>query len=303
MTFARGIQTRLAIGTQADFSTDAAAMATIPYVSHSLDITKERLSGDTVSTDRLSRIDYHGSRQVAGEIVVEMRSIDFDPLLESALLSTFTTSGVLSHGATEQFLTVEDGALDISQYRKFQSCVVNSMAISAQPNSFVLGTFDVIGKDMVQGTSQLAAPAAVSSGGGSWDVFSGAIYEGGTATGDMLAIVSSLDFTLSNSYAPVFDLTSASASRFEYSRSVLEGQLVVYYEDATLINKFLNETESSLQITFDDRVSGSAYTFDMPRIKLNGAAVPVGDVKSRFITLPFVALADDNGVQLEISKS
>ena len=79
---------------------------------------------------------------------------------------------------------------------------------------------------------------------------------------------------------------------------------MVFYQDAVLINKFLNETESSLQIVLDDRVAGLGYTLLMPRIKINGAAVPVGSPASRLITLPFVALRDSTtGTQLRITRT
>ena len=80
--------------------------------------------------------------------------------------------------------------------------------------------------------------------------------------------------------------------------------MTVYYQDKALIDKFLDETESSLSIVLDDRVAGLNYTLLMPRIKINGAAVPVAGPTSRLITIPFVALRDSStGTQLRITRT
>ena len=68
--------------------------------------------------------------------------------------------------------------------------------------------------------------------------------------------------------------------------------MTVYYEDDTLINKFLNETESSIEVSVNDPTGSNAYTFLFPRVKYNGASVPVQNPQSRLITLPFVSLYD-----------
>ena len=80
--------------------------------------------------------------------------------------------------------------------------------------------------------------------------------------------------------------------------------MTVYYEDAVLINKFLNETETELSITVDDPTGVNDYTFYMPRVKYNGATVPVANMQSRFIEIPFVALKDASaGYSLRLTRT
>jgi hypothetical protein len=97
---------------------------------------------------------------------------------------------------------------------------------------------------------------------------------------------------MANSFAPTFVVGSDSAQQLEFGRAVVEGTMTVYYEDETLINKFLNETETSLSITIDDSSQANGYTFVMPRVKYNGASTGVPNPQSRFIEIPFVALLD-----------
>ena len=97
---------------------------------------------------------------------------------------------------------------------------------------------------------------------------------------------------MTNSLAPTFVVGADNAQSLEFGRAVVEGTMTVYYEDQTLINKFLNETESSIEVSIDDPTGANPYTFLFPRVKYNGASVPLQNPQSRLITLPFVALYD-----------
>jgi len=104
-------------------------MVEVPFVTHSLDLTKTRVQSAQITADRMPRIDRHGQRTVTGDIAVEMRPADYDWLLEGALFGAFT-SNILNTGTTVKSFTVEDGALDVTQYRAFTGCMVNTMQMS-----------------------------------------------------------------------------------------------------------------------------------------------------------------------------
>jgi hypothetical protein len=74
--------------------------------------------------------------------------------------------------------------------------------------------------------------------------------------------------------------------------ATVEGTITAYFEDAALINRFVSETTSAFQVTVNDPSGASNYTFHFPRVKINGASVPVDGPTSRIVTLPFVALYD-----------
>jgi hypothetical protein len=274
-------------------------MVSLPFVTHSVDLTKTRVQSAEITPDRMPRVDRHGQRTVAGDIAVEMRPADYDFLLEAALFGAFATN-VLNTGTTVKSFTLEDGALDIAQFRVFTGCMVNTMQISIAPNQMTTATFGIIGKNMTQSSTPLDASLTAASANEPFDSFSGAISEGGST----IAYVNSIDFTLNNNLNPTFVLGSVATPQMEFGMSSLEGTMTVFYEDAALITKFLNETESSLSIVLDDRVAGLNYTLLMPRIKINGAAVPVAGPTSRLITIPFVALRDSStGTQMRITRT
>ena len=69
------------------------------------------------------------------------------------------------------------------------------------------------------------------------------------------------------------------------------------------MNRFLNETESALSVGVDDPTGSNDYGFLFPRVKFNGASVPVSGPTSRIITIPFVALYDTTkGSSLVITR-
>jgi hypothetical protein len=303
MPFSQGARTRLSYIAEVTYGTTPSSSPVyvqIPFNTHSLDLQKTRVQSNMITSDRMPSIDRHGQRIVSGDVVVEMRPADYDWLLEGALFGTFA-SNILNTGTTVKSYSVQDAALDITQFRTFQGVMVNTMAMSLKPDAMIMATFGLVGQDIAQAAS---APAGASytaySTNEPFDAFTGTITEGGSA----IALVNSLDFTLNNNLGATYVLGSNVTPQMEFGMSTLEGSMTVYYQDKALIDKFLGETESSLSIVMDDRVAGKNYTFLMPRIKINGAAVPVGSPQSRLITVPFVALKDSStGTQFRITRT
>jgi hypothetical protein len=309
MAFAQGSRSRLSVAPEVSFGVlpTTPAFATLPYRSHSLELSKERVQGQDILSDRMAFVDRHGNRTVSGSIEVDLRRGDYDLLLESAFFSTFNTSDQIQIGTTPRFLTFEDAALDITQFRQFSGCLVNTATFNIAPSQMVQTTFDIVGRNMLQAGATLGAPSA-PEGFEPFDSFNGELLEGGIGTADGICNVSALQFSISNDVTPAHVILCAGnrdqAARMQFGMATVEGTMTVYYEDATLINKFLNETETSLSITVDDPTGGNGYTFYMPRIKYNGATVPVANMQSRLIELPFVALKDlSAGYSLRLTRT
>lgn len=291
MAFAQGSRSSLAYIAETAFGTTPATptFAYLPFNTHSIDLTKDRVEGNEIQSDRMTRVDRHGNKQAGGSVEVDLRKGDFDEFIESAFFSSFSTD-VVKIGTTPKYFTIEDAAEDISQYRTFTGMAVSGMSVSIAPNQMVSTTFDMVGKDMTQAatTASTGGTPTAATSNQPFDSYSGTISDGGSA----VSIVTSIDFSIQNSLAPTFVVGSDAAQSLEYGRAVVEGTMTVYYEDATLINKFLNETESTIEVSVDDPTGANSYTFLFPRVKYNGASVPVQNPQSRLITMPFVGLYD-----------
>jgi hypothetical protein len=302
MAFSQGSRSSLSFVTEATFGTTPAGdFANLPFSTHSLNLTKDVLTGTDIEADRMPRVNRQGNRQVAGDIVVDLRDGDYDLLLESAMLNTFATN-VLKVGVAPKFFSIEDYAADIDQARLFTGMSVSTMGISLAPNQMVTTTFGMVGKDMTMSATEKTQTAA--SGAAPFDAYSGDISIGNVGAPSAVAIVTALDFTLNNSYAPTFVIGDDSAPSLEYGRAEVEGTMTAYFEDAALINRFLNETETAIQVSVDDPTGANAYTFDFPRVKINSADVGVDGPTSRMVNMSFVALFDSTeATNLKITRS
>lgn len=291
MTCAQGSRTGLAYVVETGYGVLPATpvLKSIPYKTHSLDFTKSLVEGADIYPDRMQRVSRHGTGAVGGSIEVDMRRSEYDALLENVFMNNFS-SNVLKIGTTRKFMTLEDSANDIGQFRAFNGVAFNSFAMNVAPNQAVTGVFTAVGKGMTQATTSVSAsPATDPLGYEPFDSFSNPILESGSA----LAVVTSLEFTLNNGLAVVPAIGSQTSVCMDYGMATLTGTMSLRYTNKAIIDKFLNEDESSLTITVDDRNSANAYTFALPRVKFNGASVPVANPQGRVVTVPFVALFDD----------
>jgi hypothetical protein len=290
--FAQGSRSGLSYIVESTFGTTPAGDFTaIPYNTHSLNLTKERVTGNEIQPDRMLRVDRHGNRTAGGDIVVDLRDGNFDPFLESALQDSFDgTSGDLLVGTTPKYFSIEDAAQDISQFRVFTGMSVSSMSVSIAPNQMVTTTFTMVGKDMtISGTGKTVDNATIAQ---PFDSYSGDVSIGDVSSATTSAIVTSLEFSIDNAMNPTFVVGDDATPHLETGMATVEGTLTAYFEDAALINRFIDEDESELIVSVDDPTGSNEYTFTFPKIKVNGADVPVDGQTSRIITLPFVALYD-----------
>ena len=307
MAFAQGSRSSLSYIVESTFGTTPAGNFTnLPFNTHSLNLTRDRVAGNEIQADRMTRVDRHGNTQVGGDIVVDLRDGDFDTFLESAMLNTWDTSpssapDVLKVGTTPKFFSIEDYAADFDQARLFTGCTVSSMAISMAPNQMVTTTFGIVGSDMSISATQKTQDAASSAQ--PFDAYSGDLAIGNVGSSSSAAIITAIDFTLDNSFSPTFVIGSSSAPSLEYGMAQVEGTFTAYFEDDALINRFLNEVESELVITVNDPSAANEYEFMFPRIKVNSADVGVDGPLSRLITMSFVGLYDSTeGTNFKISR-
>lgn len=299
MAFAQGSRSDLSYVVESSFGTTPGSPAFIdlPFNSHSLNLTKQTVEAGEIRSDRQIADLRHGNITVAGDIEVDFRPLDYDDFLESAFFGTFST-GVLKCGVTPQFMSIEDRQLDINQYRLFTGMSVAQMSMSIKPNAMVTARFGMVGKTMtISGSS---ADATTTAGGGfqPYDSFTGSISEGGSP----IAIVTGLDFQIDNGTQPTYVIGSNSTPQMEYGRSRVTGTVQAYFENATLINKFINETSSSISTTITDSVTGHGYTFLFPKVKYTSADVPVQSEQSRMVTMNFIALYNSSdATQLKLT--
>ncbi len=296
-TFAQGSRSSLSYVTESTFGTTPSGnFQNIPFTSHGLNLTKDLVAGTDIQADRMPRHERHGNKQSSGDIVCDLRKGDFDPFFESVMLNTFVDSGTndtLVVGTTPKFFSIEDYSADIDQARLFTGQTVSTMGISIAPNQMVTTTFGMVGKGMSVSATQFTHETAASVNS-PFDAYSGDLKIGNNVAGlASSAIITQIDFNVSNSFAPTFVVGSDETPALEVGRAEVTGSFSAYFEDAALINRFLNETETSLEVSVTDAASVvNSYAFTFPRVKINSADVGVDGPTSRVISMSFTALYD-----------
>jgi len=226
----------------------------------------------------------HGMRRVNADLGFELSYGAFDAWLEAALGGTWTTN-VLKAGRTARFFTLEERHTDISQYAVTTGAVINSMSLNIQPEAMVTGSFGIIGRNQAWSGTSLGSPTAVASHP-PFSGFTGTINEGGSAIANLTA----LELNIARNVEPIFVVgPSDLAKEMTLGQNVITGTATFLLESATLLSKFLNETESSLEVTLDGPAGGD-LTISIPRLKYTGAARQRGVGTSLVVSMPFQAL-------------
>jgi hypothetical protein len=263
-----------------------------------VNLSKDSFQSNELRSDRQISDLRHGMQSISGDIPVELSYDSFDDIIESAMYNDWTSAETIITGTTKKSFTLQKYFSDIGQYHVFPGCVVNTWNISVTPNGIITSTFNVMGEEMTTSeTAVLPAASAVSSYS-PFDSFSGTLTEGGTVN----ALITSIDFSLSNGLSTLPVIGSDKTIGLVDGRANITGTVSAYFANSTLLDKFIDETESSLSFQLTDGTR--SYTFTMPRIKYSGGDVPVNDEGPIVMNMPFQALYDSgDGYSLIITKA
>ena len=271
----------------------------IRHTGTTIGLSKDAIESEELRQDRQIANYRHGNKSVAGDVNIELSYGTFDDLLEATLAGTWATN-VLIAGTTRRSYTVERHHTDIGKYLRSTGCSFNALSLSVAPNSMVTGSFSVIGKAFsVASTAISGSTYSAETTTAPFDSFTGSITEGGSS----IAVVTSIDLSIDNGMEALYVVGSDETLLPSIGKSTVTGSITAYFEDATLIDKFIAETASSLSFVLTDQ-AGNSYTVDLPNIKYNSGNPEVGGPGAITVTLDFVALYDaSTGSQIEITRA
>lgn len=265
----------------------------VRHTGNTLALTKDGFQSEELHADRQMRDFRHGVEIVGGDVPFELSYSSFDTILEATLGGTWST-GVLKAGVVRRSFSVLRHFTDLltaaKPFHLFAGVEFNTLTLSVPASGPVTGSFSVIGKSLAVladlsslGTPTFGDPVTTKP----FDSFTGTITEAGSS----IATVTQIDLTLENGLAARNVIGSPQTIRPSIGRCNLTGSITAFFENATLLEKFINETESSLVFVLTD-AAGNDLEFDIPRIKYNGGQPDVSGQGSITITLPFQALYD-----------
>lgn len=251
-------------------------------------IQSEELRDDRNQTDLR-----HGTRSVGGEIVSELSFGSLDDQLEALLCGTWDND-VLVNGVVRRSFSLFRNFKDVDSsklpYFTYVGCEYNTMTLSISTEAIVTVNFGIVGANQLEPSSTV--PTGATFGDPSttepMDSFSGSIKEDGVES----AVVTEIELSIENGIAPRYVVGSKKSIKQSIGKFKVSGTLTAYFEDATLIGKYLREEASSLEITVTDGMPDNQYTFLLPKIKFTGGQPDVGGEGPITLSMPFTASYD-----------
>lgn len=229
-----------------------------------------------------------------------------ETLTTEAAGPTVTISGsVISNGTTLNSFTFEKQQTDLTNvFQSAVGCVINQWKLTVNVGNPITADFDILGKSLNSTTSSVGTGAAVAAPTN--DIMETVdnvadVREGGTAT---TIDISEITIDMNNNAAARQAIGQLGAVGIRLDQAALSGTLHAYFEDATLLEKYLNFTSSSLSFRLED-ASGNAYVIYIPKIKYTDGNNDTPNSNSDvMVTLNWQAEYDPTtGKTIMISKS
>jgi hypothetical protein len=296
MPIAQNSRSLISYVEEATFGTTPAtpAMVALPINTFNVNLEKGIIENNEIRPDEMQRFERHGDRTVSGDMVADLRKTDFDPFLESVMRSSFSTN-TLKVGTTPKFFSMEHGSLDIDEYQVFNGITVNTLGLSmsAGDSSPVQVTFGLIGRDMAPITSTSIADSLVpATNNQPFDHYAGNGFRIANAGGSLAdRCITAFELNIDRGYETRYCIGDDASKSYVSGMANIEGSFTAYFESETLINRFVNEVETALEIQAG--FGSDIMTFLLPRVKINSANVGVtGNTGAKFVEVTYKALFD-----------
>lgn len=180
---------------------------------------------------------------------------------------------------------------DIDEFAYYTGCAFNTFGLTTGLQQIITGTFDLIGKKETSAATTLGD--GTNTAGGTDQVMNTidhitAIYENETALD-----VTQFDFSLNNNLRNRLQLGVLGPCGVGVGSIDITGTLQKYLESETVIDKYLNWTDTSLAIICADS-NNQTYVFDFPRVKFTSGQRVGGGVNQDILAdLNWTAYRDE----------
>jgi len=199
-----------------------------------------------------------------------------------------TDARVIKKGSTVTSFAIEKAFTDVTEYQLYTGGIVNTVNLEVSPNAMITGSFGMMFQDAENGGTVYHNDITGVVTNRPFDAFTGYIKENDTTN----SIASSLSISLDNGFERNFVLMQNTAPQMTSGKSNVTGSVTLYFSDSIIYDKFVNETESSIELRLaDDENNG--YVITLPRIKYTSADTPVSSDGAIINTMNFQALDDE----------
>lgn len=226
----------------------------LPFVSESLRFSRNLSRSRTIRANRNPQASVRGNTNVAGDINFEL-SPQYGKLFKHILGGYGVAGGPAPYthtykiGALPVGMCIEKQFTDLAvdKYFLYNGCKVNSFKLAAKTEGMIDCSVSLMGAKETIGAASFDA-TATDNGHTPFDGFECSLVQGGSA----LAIGTEIDFTLENALdgnTYVLDGTGQRRSLPE-GTAIISGNVKCLFEDTTLYDLAVANTESTLAIHF-----------------------------------------------------
>jgi hypothetical protein len=261
--------------------------------------------GDIVNMTGWADGDSNGkSRVIARTATTITVSADKTIADEAAATVVLTVPGEFAQSGTDiTTVSIERRfqELTANQFQLFLGCAVDQMSMSIRPGSLVGGTFTILGLSsgaLTTATSSTGGTPTAAATNSPMSSFVGNAFIGGVKT----AVLTSLEYTVANNYSTEGVYGTSSSPDVFLGTQRVTGTASIFIEDATEINNFIAETESSIWVKIVDSGGTDFIDIKFPRVKFTAATIDPPQQGPVTLVLPFTALEDTstNGTSASI---
>lgn len=195
-------------------------------------------------------------------------------------------------GHTNLSYSIEHWFSDVTLSEVFSGCQPTTIDLQLPPTGLATISIGFVGKDITTAASEYFTTPTAATSTGLTAAVNGLVLVNGTAVAALTGL--SMQIQSNRTGDPVVG-SNTIAVQFP-GRIMVSGQATAYFEDATLRDAFLNETEMSIMFALasDNTATSKFVSFVLPRCKLGGAAKSDGE-GGIVQTIPFTALLPSTG--------
>lgn len=194
---------------------------------------------------------------------------------------------------TRDYWTIEHWFSDIEQSEQFTDCVISGADVSLPATGIGTVNFPVMGLDMDVGTTAYFTTPTAASSGAVLAAVNGAVFVQGVAVG----LITSMSFTVNGNMAAPGGVVGSNVDPDIFPGMIdVTGELTVLFQDATMRDYFLNETEVSIVAVFTGSNAANAdfQSHVFHRVKI-GSATKDDQETGLTATKSFTALENTAG--------
>ena len=217
---------------------------------------------------------------------------------------TITQGSSIINGVTQHSYTFEKAYLDHSPvtYEYVRGMVPGTFSISASASAIVTGSFGFTGRSHEAVEARIAGSSESDVSGSTFNASSNiaTIGEGGDPG---LNIVTELSVEIENNLRELNAIGTLGAFDIGSGTINVSGSLQTYFQDKTLLDKLIANTQTSLSFGFTDG-AGESLIIDMPAIKFSEGVPDVpGKNEDVMLSLGYQAFADTTlGYTIRITR-